>query len=259
MTDQGKISTVVWGTGNMGRAAIRAIDAHPQLELSAVLVANPDKVGRDAGELAGIDRPLGVAATDDVDAVLATNPGAVAYMASGDIRPDDAVADVARALQAGAVVVTPAIYPLYDPRNAPAELLQQVTDAATTGGGALFVSGIDPGWGNDILPVLLTGLAGTIDEVRCQEIFDYSTYDQPDSVRYLVGMGQPMDYDAPMIAATVPTMVWGGQVRLIARALGVELEEIRGKYADKRRTEIVQTEAEINDEDLNTKDVWRST
>lgn len=227
MTDQGIIKTVVWGTGNMGRAAIRAIDAHPQLELAAVLVSNPDKVGRDAGDLAGIDRSLGVAATDDVDRVLAAGYHAVAYTASGDIRPDDAVADVCRALAAGATVVTPAIYSLYDPRNAPHELRDAVAHATAAGSSALFVSGIDPGWGNDILPVLLTGIAGTIDEVRCQEIFDYSTYDQPDSVRFLVGMGEPMDYEPPMVAATIPTMVWGGQIRLIARALGVELDEIR--------------------------------
>jgi hypothetical protein len=227
MADQGTIRTVVWGTGNMGRAAIRAIDAHPQLELAAVLVSNPEKVGRDAGDLAGMGRELGVAATADVDAVLSSSPDALAYTASGDIRPDDAVVDVCRALRAGAVVVTPAIYPLYDPRNAPEELQIAVGEAATEGGAALFTSGIDPGWGNDILPVLLTAVAGTIDEVRCQEIFDYSTYDQPDSVRYLVGMGQPMDYEPPMVMATVPTMVWGGQIRLIARALGVELDEVR--------------------------------
>lgn len=227
MADQGMIQTVVWGTGNMGRAAIRAIVAHPGLELAAVLVANPEKVGRDAGDLAGLDRTLGIAATDDVDSVLAGRPGAVAYMASGDIRPDDAIADVCRALRAGAIVVTPAIYPLYDPTNAPPEILDPVNEAVNEGGGALFVSGIDPGWGNDILPALLTSVSSTIDQVRCQEIFDYSTYDQPDSVRYLVGMGQPMDYEPMMVAPTVPTMVWGGQIRLIARALGVELDEIR--------------------------------
>ncbi|MEU7700815.1 hypothetical protein AB0B81_21525, partial [Streptomyces sp. NPDC039028] len=44
------IRTVVWGTGNVGRAAIRAVDAHPGLELAAVLVSDPAKVGRDAGE-----------------------------------------------------------------------------------------------------------------------------------------------------------------------------------------------------------------
>src|SRR5690606_17063906 len=84
----------------------------------------------------------------------------------------------------------------------------------------------DPGWGNDVLPLMISGLAGTIDVIRCQEIFDYTTYDQPDSVRYLVGMGQPMYYEPPMLAATVPTIVWGGQVRLMAHALGVALDEI---------------------------------
>ena len=220
-------SVAVWGTGNVGRAAIRAVDAHPALDLTGVLVSNPDKVGRDAGDLAGVDRTLGVAATAGVDAVLTARPDAVVYAASGDIRPDDALADVCRALRAGAVVVTPALYALYDPTSAPPEVIEPVRAAIAEGGGRLFVSGIDPGWGNDILPLLVSGIAGTIDEVRCQEIFDYSTYDQPDSVRYLVGMGQPMDYEPPMVAATIPTMVWGGQVRLIARALGAELDEIR--------------------------------
>jgi hypothetical protein len=40
-------------------------------------------------------------------------------------------------------------------------------------------------------------------------------------------MGQPMDYEPPMLAPTVPSMVWGGQLRLMARALGVELDEVR--------------------------------
>ncbi|MFE5969284.1 dihydrodipicolinate reductase, partial [Streptomyces sp. NPDC056463] len=77
------IPTVVWGTGNVGRAAIRAVDAHPALALTAVLVHDPGKVGRDAGALAGLDRSLGVAATDDVDAVLGARPRAVVYAASG--------------------------------------------------------------------------------------------------------------------------------------------------------------------------------
>ena len=221
------ISTVVWGTGNVGKAAIRAVAAHPALELSAVIVHNPDKVGRDAGELGALGRSLGVAATDDIAAVLAAKPQAVVYAASGDIRPDEALADVVRAIGAGAVVVTPALYALYDQSNAPAEVREPVAAAVTAGGGSLFASGVDPGWGNDILPVIISGLGTEVDAIRCQEIFDYTTYDQEDSVRYLVGMGQPLEYDAPMIAATVPTMVWGGQVRMIAKALGAELDEIR--------------------------------
>ena len=219
------IRTAVWGTGNVGRAAIRAIDAHPDLELAAVIVSNPDKVGRDAGDLGDVGRSLGVAATNDADAGL-EGIDALVYAASGEIRPDEALADINQAIRAGAVVVTPSLYALYDPKSAPPEYRDPVIDAIAAGGGSLFVSGIDPGWGNDILPVLVSGLASTIDVVRCQEIFDYSTYDQPDSVRFLVGMGQPMDEVPPMVAPTIPTMVWGGQLRLMARALGVELDDI---------------------------------
>lgn len=126
------ISTVVWGTGNVGRAAIRAVEAHPALKLAHVLVHDPGKVGRDAGGLGGLGRDLGVAATDDIDAVLAAAPGAVVYAASGDIRPDEALADITRAVRTGAVVVTPALYALYDQRGAPPELREPVWPPSPT-------------------------------------------------------------------------------------------------------------------------------
>ncbi|MCS7475864.1 dihydrodipicolinate reductase [Umezawaea endophytica] len=250
------IATVVWGTGNMGRAAIRAVEANPALKLTAVLVHNPEKVGRDAGDLAEIGAELGVAATDDVDAVLAASPGAVVYAASGDIRPDDALADITRAVRAGAVVVTPSLYAFYDKLSTPPESREPVLAAIAAGGGSLFVSGVDPGWGNDVLPLLISGLGSVVDGIRCQEIFDYSTYDQPDAVRFLIGFGQPMDYQAPMLMATVPTMVWGGQVRLMARALGVELDEIR-ETVDRRALDTTVTTSTMGEFEAGTQGAVR--
>ncbi len=218
------LRVAVWGTGNMGRAGIRAVLAHPELELVAVL--GRSRAGDDAGEVAGVEA-LGLAVTPDVDAVLAAGLDAVVYMASGDIRPDAAVADLIRCLRAGAVVVTPSVYALYDPTSAPVALRLPLDEAVHEGGGALFVSGIDPGWGNDVLPLLVSGIASSIDQVRCLELFDYSTYDQPDAVRHSVGMGMPMDQVPMMVAPGIPTMIWGGQLRLLARGLGIELEEIR--------------------------------
>ena len=185
-----------------------------------------------------------MAATLDADAAVASlgGGGAVAYTASGELRPDEAMKDIGRALRAGAVVVTPAVYALYDHRNAPDDVRAPLEEACQAGGSALFVSGIDPGWGNDLLPVLVSGFAGTVEQVRCQEIFDYSTYDAADSVRMIVGMGEPMDYQPPMVAPGIPTMVWGGQVRMIARALGVEVDEIR-ETLDRRPLEADVTNA----------------
>ncbi|TYB46645.1 dihydrodipicolinate reductase [Actinomadura chibensis] len=250
------ISAIVWGTGNVGRAAIRAVAAHPALRLAGVLVHDPGKVGRDAGDLAGLGRDLGVAATDDAPAVLAGRPQAVVYAASGDIRPDDALADVVSAIRAGAVVVTPALYALYDQRGAPPETRRAVLDAVAEGGGSLFVSGIDPGWSNDVLPLLVSGLGGVVDAIRCQEIFDYSAYDQPDAVRYLVGMGQPMDYEPPMVAPTVPAMVWGGQIRLMARALAAEVDEIR-ETVERRPLDAAVTTASMGEFEKGTQGALR--
>ena len=122
----------VWGTGNVGRPAIRAVASHRDLDLTAVVVANPDKVGRDAGELAFID-PLGVAATDDASVALGGDVDAVVYAATADTRPDAAMTDLLACLRAGRNVVSASFYPLLHPASAPREVLEPVTDAVQGG------------------------------------------------------------------------------------------------------------------------------
>src|ERR1044072_3204602 len=215
----------VWGTGNMGSAAIRSALAFPGLGLSGIITSSDTKDGMDAAEFVGLDSPTGGTATTDVDAALAVCD-AVAYMASGDIRPDEAVNDIERCLRAGKHVVTPSLYSLYDPRSAPAEWGDRLTAAAEEGGSTLLVSGVDPGWGNDALAVTAAGLCTRIRTITCQEIFDYSTYNQPFAVKVSCGFGGSMDETPMMLLPSVPTMVWGGNIRLIARGLGQEIDEI---------------------------------
>jgi hypothetical protein len=222
------LRVAVWGTGNMGATAIRSAVAFPGLQLAGVITSSPDKDGKDAATFGRLDADTGVTATTDVDAALA-GCDAVAYMASGDIRPDEAVNDIVRCLSAGKHVVTPSLYSLYDPRSAPAEWVDRLSAAAEDGGGSLLVSGVDPGWGNDALAIIAAGLCTRIKAIHCQEIFDYSTYDQPYAVKVSCGFGGPMGPDDPvpmMLLPSIPTMVWGGNIRLIARGLGLEIDEI---------------------------------
>jgi hypothetical protein len=229
MGSGGKLGVVVWGTGNVGRPAIRSVLNHPELELAGVVVSDPAKVGKDAGDLA--DAPdTGVAAVhvDDVGDLLSNPPDAVVYAASADFRPQEAEDDFERILAAGANLVSCSIYPLYHPPSAPEALRTRMEQAATSGDSSLFVSGIDPGFGNDLLPILLSGVVQEIEQIRCQEIFNYATYHAPDAVIDICGFGSSMDPDRlpPMVMPTVPTMVWGAVVRIVADALGVELDSI---------------------------------
>ena len=111
------------------RSPIDADPRRPDLELVGVWVHSEDKVGKDAGELAG-GEPMGVAATNDADALIALRPDCVVYAASGPERDAGAVPDYVRLLEAGInVVSTTSTSLVYPPAYYSAEWRDQ------TGGG----------------------------------------------------------------------------------------------------------------------------
>jgi 2,4-diaminopentanoate dehydrogenase len=217
---------VQFGTGNVGRHALAGIAARPDLELVGVWVSSPAKVGRDAGELAGLGRPLGVAATDDLDALLALRPDCVVHAAMADDRPLEAVKDLERLLRAGVNVVSSGPVFLAFPSGDLLGLAAQARAAAEEGGVSLWVNGIDPGFANDWLPLVLTGLSERIEEVRCTEMLNYATYDQPMVLFDLMGFGRPLDQTPPMLQPGTLAMAFGGVVSQIAAGLGAELGTI---------------------------------
>jgi hypothetical protein len=222
---------VAWSTGNVGRHAIAGIDARPDLELVGLWVSNPDKVGRDAGELAGLDRTLGVAATDDVEALLALKPDVVVHTAMADHRLMEALEDLQRILRAGVNVVSSGpVFLQYPYGVIDDSMIAPVVEAAVAGGVSLFVNGVDPGFANDALPLVLSGVSERIDEVRVAEVLNYATYNQPMVIFDIMGFGRPTD-DVPMILQPgVMTMAWGSVVRQLAAGLEVELDGLEEWY-----------------------------
>ncbi len=222
---------VLWGTGNVGGHALAGIDARPDLELVGVWVSNTDTVGRDAGDLAGLGRSLGVAATDDADALFALRPDCVVHTAMADNRLPEALADLERILRAGANVVSSGpVFLQYPEGVVPAEMTDPLRAAATGAGVSLWVNGIDPGFANDWLPLVITGISERIEEVRCLEILNYATYDQAMVMFDIMGFGRPLE-DVPMLLLPgVLTMAWGSVVRQIAAGLDVELDSIEEHY-----------------------------
>jgi 4-hydroxy-tetrahydrodipicolinate reductase len=217
---------IQWTTGNVGRYALRQILDHPECELAGVYVTSDAKVGRDAGELCG--RPAtGVRATRDDEALLASDADCVVYTATADRRPFEAVKDVARILAAGKNVVSSSIVGLVHPRALGDKVTEQLEEGCRKGESSFFTSGIDPGFANDVLPLVLSGLCGTWEEIRVQEIINYSTYAQPQVLFDTMGFGQPMDAKPLMLWPGALRFAWGGTIRLLAEGLGLELDEVR--------------------------------
>lgn len=222
------IRVVQWSTGNVGRHALAGIDARPELELVGVWVSSAAKAGQDAGRLAGLGRDLGVTATTDADALLAMKPDCIVHTAMADNRLPEALADLERFLRAGINVVSSGpVFLQYPDGVVPPEISEPLREAAAAGGSSLWVNGVDPGFANDWLPLVLTSVCERIDEVRCFEVLDYSTYDNATVLFDVMGFGKPLD-DVPMLLMPgVLSLAWGSVVRQLAAGLGIELDELK--------------------------------
>jgi hypothetical protein len=226
---------VQWSTGGVGAHAIAAIDRRPDLELIGVWVHDPEKAGRDAGELAGIGS-IGLEATSDASALLALAPDCVCYAASGESRPVEVVDDLCRMLAAGANVVTTSVPGLLYPAAFEPGEVARLDAACCAGRSSLYVSGIEPGFAGDQLVLTLATMSSRIRTVRTQEIFGYEHYPVEFTMFEVFGFGHPVEHRCLMELPGVQTSAWGPPVRMVADELGVELDEIRETY-DKRVTD----------------------
>lgn len=218
---------VTWGTGNVGKYAIRAVVNHPQLELIGHIVSSEGKSGVDVAELAGLDTATGIIASDNIDAVLAMQPDCVCYTAHSETRMMEAAEDQAKCLRQGINVVASSLFMLQYPDNPDVAFLADPIKAACLDGNTTcFNNGIDPGFANDTMPLVFSGLSEYWTQIRMQEIINYATYEQEHTIREVMGFGYPLDHECMLFAPGALSMAWGGSVRSVAAAQGLELDKV---------------------------------
>jgi hypothetical protein len=208
------LRVIQWATGNVGRAAVAGIVAHPELELAGAYVHSPEKDGRDVGEICGLG-PLGVRATRDADALLALDADCVLY-APVMAKP----AEIARMLESGKNVVTPLGW-FFPGRSASAAELEA---ACRKGGATLHGTGIHPGGITERFPLMISALSSRVRHVRAEEFSDIRSYRAEVVVRDVMLFGKP-----PEVAARSPMLrILGAgfaqSIDMLGAALGFDLD-----------------------------------
>lgn len=225
------IPVVHIGTGNVGRLALAELIENPAFELRGVAVSSPHKVGRDAGELAGLDARTGVRATDDLGQLLAAKPLCAVYCAMGDTRLPEAMADVRRILASGVNVAGTAPGLLQFPWNVmPDKYIEPIETAARQGNSSVYINGVDPGFVTDLIPLAFASACRSITEVRCMEIADYATYDGATVMFEVMGFGKPLDEVPMLFQPGVLSVAWGSALRQLAAGLNISLDSITESY-----------------------------
>ncbi len=181
-----------WSTGNVGRASLRAVLAHPELELAGVFAHGAEKNGVDVGALLRRD-DVGISVTNDLDEALALDVDCVLHMPLPSQRYGDApgrdLDDLCRLLSRGRNVVTTVGY-VY-PRAYGDDVVERLEAACAEGGVSLHGTGTNPGWLAELLPLVLTGLSERIDRIRVLESTDFSFYPSRDVIFEMMGLGTP--------------------------------------------------------------------
>jgi 2,4-diaminopentanoate dehydrogenase len=208
---------IQWATGKVGRVAIRHFASNPTYELVGVLVTTPRKVGKDAGELAGI-AATGVITTDDVEQILAMDADCVHF---SPLKQD--VDMVCRILRSGKNVVS-VIGPWYRSERYRSEL-EQIEAACRDGGTSFHGSGIHPGFAGDLLPLTLTRLMSRVDRIHITEVIDHLA--NPSKWIQYMGFGRtPEDVRANPGRPTDAHLIFSQSMHMLVEGLGKKIENV---------------------------------
>ena len=233
------LKVVQWATGTVGVHAAPAIAAHRDLELTGLWVHSDNKVGQDAGTLCGSD-PIGVSATNDAEALLASQPDCICYTAHSDIRPDGVIDDICGMLRRGINVVNTSFVPLLFPKTAGDGVFERLEAAAQEGGASFYTSGIDPGLGNAGLALTGLGLCKEVQSVRMMEIVNYATWDNPFTMFEIMGFGKSEPTQSLLLSPGSLSLGWGSVVAVVAAGIGLELSSIEERFEVIRADEDIE-------------------
>jgi len=215
---------IQWATGTVGKAALKYFIENPVIELVGVYVTNPEKVGKDAGDLVGLPA-TGVLATDDAEAIIRMEADCVLFaplnMAATTLD------NVCRLLASGKNVVSPA-GPFLPNKWFPDEAAR-IEAACREGNSSYHGCGVHPGFSGDVLPLTLTRLMNRVDCIEVTEIIDKVR--NPMVYTEVMGFGlDPQELLANPRRSPETYKYFYASMEMIAKGLGCEVDEVTVKF-----------------------------
>jgi 2,4-diaminopentanoate dehydrogenase len=184
MTDQKPLRVIQWATGNIGLRALRTVIEHPDMELAGLWVSSPDKVGKDAGTLCGIE-PTGIIATNSAAEMIATDADCVLYMRQGTDFDE-----VCALLASGKNIVTTR-GDFHHPRTMDAAIRAKVEAACQQSGTSIYSTGSSPGFITEAMAIPLLSLSRRHECITINEYADMTSRNSPDMIFNIMGYGVP--------------------------------------------------------------------
>ncbi len=218
-----KAKVVQFGCGPIGCSVVRYAWQRPDIELVGAIDIDKSLVGRDLGEVAGIDSELGVRISADADAVLSqAKPDVVFLTTSSSLKV--IYPQVERCVAAGVNVVSTCEELAY-PYDRDSQLSAEIDKMAKADNVTVLATGVNPGFVMDAWPLFMTGVCQQVKRVKAVRVQDASSRRGPFQKK--IGAGCTLEeFRKRVNAGTLKHVGLPESIAMIASGLGWELGEI---------------------------------
>lgn len=231
------INIIHLGIGPLGQKMVGYAVQRGCFSIVGAVDPDPDKAGKELGELCGID-PLGITVSDNLgNAIKGQTPQvAIVTTVSSLASLESQVAEIAKA---GLHIVS-TCEELFFPWNTQPEVAKRIDQTCREHGVVCLGTGVNPGYLMDFLPTVLTGPCQNVESVKVWRVQDASVRRIP--FQQKIGAALTLEeFEAKRKAGTLRHVGLPESVDFIADRLGWKLD---------RREETL--EPVIADEDIHS-------
>ena len=168
-----KVKIVLYGIGAVGSLIAKFLLEKEGVEVVGAIDIAKDKVGKDLGEVLGLERKLGIKVSNDIDAVLSkAKADIVIHTTSSFLK--DTFPQIASIIKNGVKVVSTCEELSY-PYHTDPELAKKIDALAKKYNTTILGTGINPGFLMDTLVITLTAPCQKIEKIEAVRIMNAAT------------------------------------------------------------------------------------
>src|SRR5918992_1125945 len=227
------------GLGPIGAAVVRQVAARKGFQIVAAVDIDPNKVGKDVGDVVGGGRRLRVKVTSDLaKTIKASKPDVAVLCTSSSLKRVMPQFEEVLKYKLPIVSTTEELsYPA--PYNR--RLAKRLDEAARKAKVAILGTGVNPGFTMDALPIALTGVCERVDRIEVHRVQDASVRRLP--FQQKIGSGLTTEqFQKKVDDGSVRHVGLSESIQMIGDAMGWKLDRITDDIQPKIAERTVQSE-----------------
>ena len=234
-----KIRVMHVGLGPIGALVAHQLLARRGFQIVSAVDVDPRLVGRDVGDVLGIERRLRVKVVDSIKAAVKSGKPDVAVLCTtSSLRA--VVPQFEEVLKYRVPIVTTTEEAAY-PSRANRRLAGRIDAAARKARVAVLGTGVNPGFTMDALPIALSAVCERVERIDVQRVQDARIRRLPFQQKIGAGLTRA-EFQARVDAGSVRHVGFTESIQMIADAMGWRVDRIVEQVAPQMALEAVRSD-----------------